>query len=161
MTAAPPAVPPVPSDATLLDLARDAATRAYAPYSQFRVGAALLLSDGSVVTGCNAENASYGLAMCAERVAVGRAVADGLLGAGGAGSVPDTTIKVAAVVGLGAAPCFPCGACRQVLHEFGCARVVLEGGAGREGADAADGAATPLSLPFTELLPHAFGPGDL
>ncbi|WP_417286660.1 cytidine deaminase [Corynebacterium variabile] len=151
MSAAPPAAQPAPSDATLLDLARDAATRAYAPYSQFRVGAALLLSDGSVVTGCNAENASYGLAMCAERVAVGRAVADGLLGAGDAAGA---RIEVAAVVGLGAAPCFPCGACRQVLHEFGCGRVVVEGG-----EDATDTA--PLSLPFTELLPHAFGPGDL
>ena len=151
MTAAPPAVPPVPSDAALLDLARDAAAHAHAPYSQFSVGAALLLSDGSVVTGCNVENASSGLAMCAERVAVGRAVADGLLGAGDAAGA---RIEVAAVVGLGAAPCFPCGACRQVLHEFGCGRVVVEGG-----EDATDTA--PLSLPFTELLPHAFGPGDL
>lgn len=144
-------VPAGPSDASLLDLARATAGRAYAPYSQFSVGAALLLSDGSVVTGCNVENASYGLAMCAERVAVGRAVADGLLGAGGAAGA---TIEVAAVVGLGAAPCFPCGACRQVLHEFGCARVVVEGG-----EDAAEVA--PRSIPFVELLPHAFGPGDL
>jgi len=135
-----------PSDTALLGFARDAATRAYAPYSQFSVGAALLLSNGSVVTGCNVENASYGLAMCAERVAVGRAVADGLPGAGAA----DATIEVAAVVGPGAAPCFPCGACRQVLHEFGCARVVVEG------EDAA-----PHSLSFAELLPHAFGPDDL
>lgn len=143
---------PAPSDAALLTLARDAATRAYAPYSQFSVGAALLLSDGSVVTGCNVENASYGLAMCAERVAVGRAVVDGLLGAGGASGA---TIEVAAVVGLGAAPCFPCGACRQVLYEFGCARIVVEDG------DAAAADTAPLSLPFTELLPQAFGPDDL
>lgn len=142
-----------PSDTALLGFAHDAATRAYAPYSQFSVGAALLLSDGSVVTGCNVENASYGLAVCAERVAVGRAVADGLLGTGRAAG---TTIEAAAVVGPGAAPCFPCGACRQVLHEFGCARVVVEGEDPK-----ADTPATPLSLPFSELLPRAFGPGDL
>lgn len=147
----------VPSDAALLDLARAAAARAYAPYSQFSVGAALLLTDGSVVTGCNVENASYGLAMCAERVAVGRAVADGLLGGaapgedapGGAAPGGAVQIVAAAVVGLQASPCFPCGACRQVLHEFGCARVVVDGDAGG------------VTVPFTELLPHAFGPADL
>lgn len=142
----------VPSDAALLDLARAAATRAYAPYSQFSVGAALLLTDGSVVTGCNVENASYGLAMCAERVAVGRAVADGLLsGDAPGGDAPDGAVQIvaAAVVGLQASPCFPCGACRQVLHEFGCARVVVDGDAGG------------VTVPFTELLPHAFGPADL
>ena len=70
----------LPTDRQLLVAARRAAKNAYAPYSKFKVGAALLCKDGSVVTGCNVENASYGLAMCAERVAIGRAVADGKRG---------------------------------------------------------------------------------
>lgn len=150
----------VPTDAALLALARDAGTRAYAPYSRFGVGAALLLSDGSVVTGCNVENASYGLAMCAERVAVGRAVVDGLLGSAG-GRSTGVHIVTAAVVGLQAAPCYPCGACRQVLHEFGGERVVVESGPGESGSGESDTVGAPRAVPFVDLLPRAFGPGDL
>lgn len=128
----------------LLDRARRAAAKAYSPYSNFPVGAALLLSDGRVATGCNVENASFGLTICAERAAVTQVVASR-----GGQEVP--RIQVAAIVGTraGGEPCFPCGACRQVLHEFGCEAVVVE----RHGR--------PETIPFSALLSHAFGPDDL
>lgn len=133
-----------PTDAELLAMAREIAAHAHVPYSEFPVGAALLTADGQVVTGCNVENASYGLAICAERTAATRMCAQ---------NHPDERdarrIVVAAVIGLKASPCFPCGACRQVLHEFGCQFVVVE----------EDGA--PVRYPFEQILPHGFGPDDL
>lgn len=133
-----------PSDDELLEVARQAASHAYVPYSHFPVGAALLTRSGTVVAGCNVENASYGLTVCAERTAAQRMIAEH-----GAGDTDARRIVVAAVVGLKAAPCFPCGACRQVLHEFGCEYVVVEeGGSTRR-------------YPFAQILPHGFGPEDL
>jgi len=79
---------------------------AYAPYSQFRVGAALLTSDGKIVTGCNVENASYGMTNCAERTAIFSAIAH---------SGPKLNIRAIAVVNDQGMPCSPCGACRQVI----------------------------------------------
>jgi cytidine deaminase len=96
-------------DRDLLERARRAADRAYAPYSGFHVGAALLLRDGRVVTGTNIENASFGLSLCAERAALARAVAEG--------ARPG---EVEAVASSAA----PCGACRQWLVEFAVDRVV-------------------------------------
>jgi len=93
---------------SLFAQARKAADAAYAPYSKFRVGAALLCEDGSIVTGCNVENRSYGLAICAERNAVTTAVTEGKLSFKAlAISTPDSVEPVG-----------PCGACRQVLSEF-------------------------------------------
>jgi cytidine deaminase len=90
---------------------REAATQArlvaYAPYSQFLVGAALRLESGTVVSGCNVENVSYGLTMCAERVCVGKAIAQG-----------EKTFQALAIVADTDTPIVPCGACRQVLAEF-------------------------------------------
>ncbi len=91
----------------LIEAARAAADRAYCPYSSFKVGAALLTSEGNIVTGCNIENASYGLSVCAERVAVGAAAA--------AGSRSFVALAVVSPSG----PASPCGACRQFLLEFG------------------------------------------
>lgn len=91
----------------LLQVALTARARAYAPYSRFAVGAALLSSDGRTFTGCNVENVSFGLTMCAERVAVGSALA------GGANS-----FEMVAIVSDSDQPVMPCGACRQVLAEF-------------------------------------------
>ena len=126
----------------VIEAARTASEKAYAPYSGFRVGAAVLTEGGVVHAGCNVENASYGLAVCAERNAVFRMVAD---------SVPENRkIRLAAVVSPDAAPCFPCGACRQVLREFGCEEVVMLESSGAS-----------VRYPFDALLPHAFGPESL
>ena len=92
----------------LLQLATAARERAYAPYSQFRVGAALLAADGTVYTGANVENAAFAPMICAERVALPAAVVAG-----------HRALTAIAVVGTGDGPCTPCGVCRQVLYEFG------------------------------------------
>jgi homotetrameric cytidine deaminase len=93
----------------LLDAAEQAAHHSYAPYSGFRVGAALLLESGAIVTGANVENASYSLSICAERSAIARAIAQ---------HGPTLRIPAVAVTNLNNAPSSPCGACRQVLAEF-------------------------------------------
>lgn len=95
----------------LLQLARAAQQQAHAPYSKFHVGAAVLLDNGEIFTGCNVENASYGLTNCAERTAIFSAVAK----LGGS----NVRIVAVAVVNSQDAPCSPCGACRQVIAEFG------------------------------------------
>lgn len=94
------------SDA-LVAAARDARRHAIAPYSSFRVGAALRAADGRIITGCNVENASFGLTMCAERVAILKALSDGI-----------TTFDAIAVVADTRHPTPPCGACRQLIWEF-------------------------------------------
>jgi len=126
-----------PALESLMDYARQAALRAYAPYSKFRVGAAIKLTSGEIVTGANVENVSYGLTLCAERSALVRAVAQ---------FGPEIRIAAVAVANLNKAPSPPCGACRQVLAEFILpdAPVLFP---------AADGQRTML---FTELLPAAF-----
>ena len=124
----------------LVQAAAAARDRAYAPYSQFRVGAALETADGEIITGCNVENASYGLTMCAERVAVGRAVAEG-----------HTRFTRVAVVTAAAALTPPCGACRQVLWEFAPDAVVTLANPAGETAD----------YRLRDLLPAAFGPEQL
>lgn len=102
------------SDADLINAATEARTRAFAPYSKFLVGAALRAGDGSIVTGCNVESASYGLTMCAERVAVFKGVSDGRRGFTAVAVVTDV---------LELTP--PCGACRQLLWEFAPDAVVV------------------------------------
>lgn len=102
----------------LWNAADGAAQLAYAPYSTFHVGAALLTSEGEIVTGCNVENASYGLTNCAERTAVFRAVAEQKLSRG-------VAIEAIAVVHRDHQSCTPCGACRQVIYEFGHNAIVL------------------------------------
>lgn len=126
----------------LLALARDAASRAYVPYSNFPVGAAILTESGEIVTGANVENASLGLTCCAERTAAFTAAAAGhraFL------AVAVTAPRIAAVT--------PCGACRQVLNEFkpfnGDLIVILDGEDG------------PIPVSIGDLLPRAFGPVDL
>jgi cytidine deaminase len=94
----------------LIQAARAAAKNAYAPYSQFRVGAAVLTAKGKIITGCNVENASYGLTNCAERTAIFSAIAN---------SGPKLEIRAVAVLNAKGLPCAPCGACRQVIYEFG------------------------------------------
>lgn len=104
----------------LLNRARAAMKSAYAPYSDFQVGAAVLLQDGRIFTGCNVENASYGLTICAERNAIFAAVA---------ASKKKPAIVAVTVVNRRGVPCSPCGACRQVIAEFGPDAVVCYLGA--------------------------------
>ena len=101
----------------LMNAAREAAEKANAPYSRFLVGAAILTRGGAIHAGCNVENASYGLSICAERNAAITMVSAG---------EEDRRIKSVAVFSPNAVPCFPCGACRQFLREFGCEEVVVE-----------------------------------
>jgi cytidine deaminase len=119
----------------LVAAARDARDRAIAPYSGFRVGAALRLADGRIVTGCNVENASYGLTMCAERVALLKALSDG-----------HRDFTAIAVVADTADPTPPCGSCRQLLWEYcGDVPVVL-----------ANLGAITARHQLRDLLPHPF-----
>jgi cytidine deaminase len=124
---------------TLVDAARAAQQQAYAPYSRFRVGCALEADDGRVFLGCNVENASYGLTICAERAAVCAAVAAGV-----------RRFRRAVVVSDADPPAAPCGACRQVLSEFGPDLRV----------DAVS-AAGSVTWTIAELLPAAFGKEQL
>lgn len=102
----------------LLKMAQEAATRAYAPFSKFHVGAAILTQEGKTFTGCNVENSSYGLTNCAERTAIFSAVAAGALSR-------EKELAAIAVVNREGAICSPCGACRQVIFEFGPEAVVF------------------------------------
>ena len=122
--------------AKLLKSARKAMRNAHAPYSNFRVGAAILLSNGKIFSGCNVENASYGLTNCAERTAIFSAVAQ--LG-------PKIEVRAVCVVNDHGVPCSPCGACRQVIYEFGPdATVFFQGAKG------------PKQAHISELLPEGF-----
>jgi len=129
-----------PSDDELIAAARAAQERAHSPYSGVRVGAALVADDGRVFTGCNVENASLGLTMCAERTALGRAVSEGA-----------RAFRACVISTDRARPLFPCGACRQALREFGRTLRILCVGAG--------GARVERTL--EEMLPDSFGPEDL
>ncbi|CAN5479043.1 cytidine deaminase [soil metagenome] len=139
----------------LITAARQAARNAHAPYSRFGVGAALLLSDGTTITGCNFENASYGLSLCAETVALATANAAGRLA---------DVLAVAVIGGMidhdghvtGTKPVGPCGRCRQVINEaaqIGKRDIIIW-------CAGAEGDAIERHL-LSELLPHAFGPADL
>ncbi|MBW6529687.1 cytidine deaminase [Sphingomonas citri] len=139
----------------LIAAARAAAVHAHAPYSRFAVGAAVLLDDGSMVTGANVENASYGLSLCAETVAIATVSASGRLrrvvAVGVIGGAMDSTGRA-----TGHAPVRPCGRCRQVLNEAAqlSGRDLTVHCAGAEGEAVA-------SYRLSELLPDAFGPSDL
>ncbi len=127
------------TDQELFRLAEEAMVRAYAPYSNYRVGACLLASDGRTFQGCNIENASYGATICAERCAVSAAVASGA-----------RAFTAIAIVGSDS-PAWPCGICRQVLNEFSEDMRVICGQYG----------GTFEVVPLAELLPKSFGPKDL
>lgn len=122
----------------LLRAAREARQRAYAPYSNYTVGAALLAADGQIITGCNVENAVYPATICAERVAVTKAVSEG----------QRDFVAIAVATRNGGTPC---GICRQVIHEFAPQAVVL----------LVDDAGDVAEWAMGDLLPDAFGPQDL
>lgn len=120
----------------LVEAATRARERAYAPYSNFQVGAALLGKSGNVYLGCNVENAAYGTGWCAERTALGNAIVQG-----------EREYEAIAVVAESAEPCVPCGACRQALAEFGEEIVVYMANLKGE----------VRARPLRELLPESFG----
>ena len=124
------------TDRDLLTLAHDAAQFAYAPYSNFPVGAALECKDGTVFTGCNVENASYGAGICAERVAICKAISEG-----------HRDFSRIAIYGAASdRACYPCGICRQFMTEFGIDIEVLS--ANKNGRY--------VSYRLSELAPHSF-----
>lgn len=128
----------------LIEAARQAMENSYSPYSKFRVGAALRFSDGSVVAGTNIENASYGLALCAETVAVAKAMDAGRRGG----------LEAVAVIGDSAEAVTPCGRCRQVLNE-------LAGLGDSDPAIYCAGGGEVVEVTLSQLLPRAFGPAHL
>jgi cytidine deaminase len=120
----------------LLRSARKVMKNAYAPFSHFKVGAAILTSKGHIFVGCNVENSSYGITNCAERTAIFSAIAkDG----------PELEIRAVAVANDQGVPCSPCGACRQVIYEFGPRATVIY-----------QGAKGPKQRPIADLLPEGF-----
>jgi len=123
----------------LIRAALAAPSGAYAPYSRFAVGAAVQGAGGRIYSGCNVENASYGLTVCAERVAILKAVSEG-----------EKELVALAVAADTATPASPCGACRQVMAEFGIKRVVMCNTKGEL-----------LTVTLDELLPYAFDKADL
>jgi cytidine deaminase len=138
----------------LIDLAREAARHAHAPYSRFGVGAAVLLTDGSVVSGANFENASYGLSLCAETVAIATLSAQGRLSEVVAIGVVGGMIRDGAIAGTDVVR--PCGRCRQVINEA----AQIGGRDVRVHCAGAEGEALNSYL-LSQLLPDAFGPADL
>jgi cytidine deaminase len=137
----PTSLPPAARE-TLLAAARKTLDRSYARYSNFRVGAAILTDDGEVFTGVNVENASYGLTNCAERSAIFTAVQQS--------KMAKLSIRAVAVVTAADVPCSPCGACRQVIFEFGDDAVVIFKG---QDSNDEDGY---LEMSIKDLLPHSF-----
>ncbi len=123
------------TDREILNMAKEASEKAYAPYSRFAVGAALECANGKVFTGCNIENAALGSTICAERVAIGKAVSEG-----------ERNYVRIAIYGEGKEYCMPCGTCRQVLAEFAKDMEVL----------CARATGGYVSYRLKELLPHAF-----
>ncbi len=119
----------------LIEKAKEASKNAYAPYSDFRVGACVLTDKDNIYTGCNFENASYGLSICAERNAIGTAIANG-----------ETKIKAVAIYSPNMYNCTPCGACRQVINEFKTDNTVVITVAGNE----------IITNTIEELLPGGF-----
>lgn len=126
-------------DGRLIDTAREYMERAYCPYSGFRVGAAVLTGRGNIYGGCNIENASYPLTNCAERAAIFKAVSEG-----------EREFEAIAVIADTEGPCSPCGACRQVMAEFGIPRIIMANLAGRV-----------KIVSLQELLPFAFTEEEL
>lgn len=124
----------------LVQKALDMRAYSYAPYSRFRVGAALESANGQVFTGCNVENAAYGSTICAERTALVKAVSEGV-----------TQFRRIAIAGDSEDYCWPCGVCRQMLREFGTDLEVLV--VNRNG--------DYRKVTLEELLPHSFGPATL
>ena len=124
----------------LLRSAREALKHSHSPYSEYPVGAAVLTEDGRTFTGTNIENSSYSLTICAERVAIFKAISEGA----------KRIIAVAVVCAKGH-ECMPCGACRQVISEFSAdAQIAVE-----------DSTGAPRVVPLTDLLPQAFSAKDL
>jgi len=135
------------NEAKLVAAAQEAARDAYAPYSDYPVGAALMFDDGAVITGSNVENASYGLSLCAETVAVARALGEGRRGG----------LDLVAVVGppgKSGDPITPCGRCRQVLNELATLGK-------SDPAIVCVGSEDVRRVRLSQLLPHAFGPSHL
>ncbi len=132
----------IPGDDELIAAARRAASHAHCPYSQFPVGAAVLTDGGEIFAGCNVENASYGLTICAERNAIFQAVAHGRR---------PLLIRVVVVFTPTEVPTAPCGACRQVINEFGPDAEVVSVCSGK----------AVIRKRLAELLPDAFGPANL
>ncbi|ACL70002.1 cytidine deaminase [Halothermothrix orenii] len=125
---------------TLIKKAREAREKSYSPYSNFATGAAVLTKEGKIFTGCNIENASYGLTNCAERTAIFKAVSEGY-----------TEFEALAVVADTTRPVPPCGACRQVIREFSPDMKVIMGNL----------SGNTVETTAKELLPGAFNRGDL
>jgi homotetrameric cytidine deaminase len=129
----------------LIVAATEARSRAYVPYSHYAVGAAILMADGQIHSGCNVENASYGLTSCAERNAI-----FGMIGR--TRDADARRIRAVAVVTAGSDPATPCGACRQVIREFGRGAAIII---------ANTGGTVFLRTTLDDLLPHSFGPEQL